>query len=219
MKINKLALATLILLVPSLTANIKYSLNPQVGDKVIKIIDGDTFKLENNQTIRLASIDAPEVGFCYSSEATMALSDLILNKRVTLLEPYASVDGRIIALVISNGQIINEVMVRNGYATDTYDNFSAKKALQSANDYARQKSLGIYSEQCSQVVPSDLGCVIKGNHHQADNSKIYSYPGCTNYNRTIVGLFEGDQWFCSESEAKKAGYVRSGDCQSDFGKF
>jgi endonuclease YncB( thermonuclease family) len=215
-KFQTLAVGTLLLLVPSLAAMIRFTRAIPVGDKVVKIVDGDTFKLENNQTIRLASVDAPEKGNCYSEEATRALSNLILGKGVILLEPYSDKYNRIIALVVSNGQIINEIMVRNGYAQDTYDNFSAKKLLQNANDYARNNNLGIYSEKCSQTVPPDVNCLIKGNHHQADGTKLYSYPGCTNYNRTIVGLFEDDQWFCSEKEAIDAGYIKSGDCQSEY---
>ena len=215
-KFRTLGITALILLVPSLAGAIRFTQNNQVGDRVASIIDGDTFKLDNKQTIRLASIDAPELGNCYSLEAKKALSDLILNKKVILLEPYSDQYNRVIATVVSGGQIINEIMVRNGFAIDTYDNFSAKKALQEANDFAREKSVGIYSEKCSQVVPPDLGCIIKGNHDERQNRKLYSYPGCTNYNRTVVGLFQGDKWFCSEAEATKEGYVKSGDCQSQY---
>ena len=216
MKFRKIGVAALILLVPTLAAAIHFTQLTAVGDKVSLIIDGDTFKLENKQTIRLASVDAPELGNCYSQEAKKALGELILNKRVILLEPYSDKYNRVIAIVVSNGQIINEVMVRNGFAIDTYDNFSAKKALQEANDYARSNSLGIYSEKCSQVVPPDVNCLIKGNHDERQNRKLYSYPGCTNYNRTVVGLFEGDKWFCNEAEAKKEGYSKSGDCQTTW---
>ena len=216
MKLKKLAIATLILLVPTLASAIHFTPRTQVGDKVVKIIDGDTFKLENKQTIRLASIDAPALDKCLGQESKKALSKLILKKKVILLEPYADKYGRIMALVISNGQIINEIMVRNGYAVDTYDNFSAKKALQDANDYARENNLGIFSPQCSQTIPPDPDCFIKGNHDQRQNRKLYSYPGCTNYNRTVIDVWKDDEWFCSEAEAIKAGYTRSGDCQSDL---
>lgn len=85
----------------------------------------------------MASIDAPELGRCLSQDSKEVLSKLILRKRVVLLEPYADEFGRIIALVLSDGQIINEIMVRNGYAVDTYDNFSAKKALPLKAGYTR----------------------------------------------------------------------------------
>ena len=216
MRLKKLVIATLILLVPSLAAAIRFTQNNLVGDRVVKIIDGDTFKLQNKQTIRLASIDAPELGRCLGQDSKEALSKLILGKRVVLLEPYADQYDRVMALVLSDGQVINEIMVRNGYAVDTYDNFSAKKALQDANDYARANNLGIFSQKCSQTIPPDPDCIIKGNHDQRQNRKLYSYPGCTNYNRTIVDLWQDDQWFCSEAEALKAGYTRSGDCQSEL---
>lgn len=219
MKLKKLAIATLILLVPSLAAAIRFTQNTQVGDRVVKIIDGDTFKLQNKQTIRLASIDAPELDKCLGQDSKKALSKLILGKRVVLLEPYADQYDRVMALILSDGQVINEIMVRNGYAVDTYDNFSAKKALQDANDYARANNLGIFSQNCSQTIPPDPDCFIKGNHDQRQNRKLYSYPGCTNYNRTVVDLWQDDQWFCSESEALKAGYTRSGDCQSELKVF
>lgn len=216
MKLKKLAVTALLLLVPGLATAIRFTQNTQVGDKVITIIDGDTFKLQNKQTIRLASIDAPELNKCLGQESKKALSKLILNKRVVLLEPYADKYDRVMALVISDGQIINEIMVRNGYAVDTYDDFSAKIALQDANDYARTNGLGIFSQKCSQTVPPDLDCFIKGNHDQRQNRKLYSYPGCTNYHRTVVDVWQDDQWFCSEAEAIRAGYTRSGDCQSDL---
>ncbi|MFZ2153433.1 MAG: thermonuclease family protein [Microgenomates group bacterium] len=212
MKYHRLAIATLLLLVPSLGVALQFTKDKSVGDLVVKIVDGDTFKLANNQTIRLASIDAPETGRCYSREATEALSDLILNKRVILSDPYSDKYGRIMALVISQGQVINEVLVRNGFAVYTYDKTAAKAALQDANTYARSHNLGIYSDQCSQVVPPDLGCVIKGNLDQRENRLLYSFPSCGNYDLTVVETFSGDQWFCSEQDAIKAGYVRSGNC-------
>lgn len=186
MRLKKLTVAALIILVPSLATVIHFTQNTQVGDRVVRIIDGDSFKLQNKQTIRLASIDAPALDKCLGQESKKALSKLILRKRVVLLEPYADKYGRIIALVISDGQIINEIMVRNGYAINAYGNFSAKKAMQDANDYARANSLGIFSQKCSQTIPPNSNCIIKGNHDQRKNRKLYSYPGCTNYNRTIV---------------------------------
>lgn len=212
MKFHTLSLSVLFLLVPTLASAIIYTNKFPAGDRVIKIIDGDTFKLSNKQTVRLASIDAPELDNCYGPEAKQALSDLILNKKVILLEPYSDQYHRLIAVVISDGQIINDTMVRNGYAINLYDRLSVTNAVKDANQYARQNSLGIYSEKCSQVVPPHLNCLIKGNLDQREKRKIYSFPGCSNYDFTIVEKFHGDQWFCTETEALQAGYVRSKNC-------
>lgn len=216
MRLKKLAVAVLVVMVPGLATAIRFTDRYPVGDKVVQIIDGDTFKLQNKQTIRLSSLNAPELDKCYGQEAKKALSELILNKRVILLEPYADRYGRVMALVLSDGQIINEIMVRNGYAVSDGENSIAKKAIKDANDYARDNKLGIFTEKCSQTIPPDPDCVIKGNHDQRQNRPLYSYPGCTNYNRTIVDVWKDDQWFCSEEDALKAGYTKSGDCQTKF---
>lgn len=50
-----------------------------VGEKVIEVIDGDTFKIANNQRIRFLTLNAPEPGNCYSKEATEALKKQILG--------------------------------------------------------------------------------------------------------------------------------------------
>jgi len=215
-KLKKLAITTLIIMVPSLATAIHFTQKNQVGDRVVQIIDGDTFKLQNKQTIRLSSLDAPALDKCMGEESKKALSKLVLRKRVILLEPYADRYGRIIALVISDGRIINEIMIRNGYAVDTGDNSAAKKALRDANDYARENKLGIFNSKCSQTVPLNPDCVIKGNHNQRQDRPLYSYPGCANYNRTIIDVWKDDEWFCSETEALKAGYTKSGDCNTDY---
>lgn len=55
------------------------------------------------------------------------------------------------------------------------------------------------------AVPPDPTCAIKGNV----NSKgdwIYHVPGWRDYNRTDVKPKEGDRWFCTEEEARAAGF-------------
>lgn len=111
---------------------------------------------------------------------------------------------------------INEIMIRNGYAVDTGDKSSAQKALRDTNNYARKNKLGIFNEKCSQTIPPNPVCIIKGNHDQSQDRPLYSYPGCTNYNRTVVDVWKNDQWFCSEAEAINAGYSKFGDCKPDY---
>ena len=53
---------------------------------------------------------------------------------------------------------------------------------------------------------------IKGNIGKHDRFKYYHLPECAEYNRTIVELHLGEEWFCNESEAQKAGYTKSKNC-------
>lgn len=52
------------------------------------------------------------------------------------------------------------------------------------------------------AVAPDPACNIKGN----SNSGIYHTPSSRYYDRTDVNPEEGDRWFCTEDEARAAGY-------------
>ena len=45
--------------------------------RVVEVIDGDSFSIPPDQTIRLANVDAPELEFCYGKEAKEGLEELI----------------------------------------------------------------------------------------------------------------------------------------------
>ncbi len=54
-------------------------------------------------------------------------------------------------------------------------------------------------------------CIIKGEN-TSSNRKVYRLPECSAYKDTIVIESEGDAWFCSEEDAKAAGFEKAGDC-------
>jgi len=47
-------------------------------------------------------------------------------------------------------------------------------------------------------------CRIKGNI--SSSGRIYHLPGSVNYDRTVIDTGKGEKWFCSEAEAKAAGW-------------
>ena len=49
------------------------------------------------------------------------------------------------------------------------------------------------------------GCKIKGNIN-AKGEKIYHMPGSQYYERTQIDLPQGERWFCTERQAKDAGW-------------
>ena len=51
-------------------------------------------------------------------------------------------------------------------------------------------------------------CRIKGNISR-DGSRIYHIPGGQFYDRTRIATGRGERWFCSEAEARAAGWRRS----------
>lgn len=92
-----------------------------ISGRVIRVIDGDTIKLQNKgtmvvHTIRLSGIDAPEKKQAYGREAKVYLSELIDNKEVVAFIKSKDKYGRYIARVEHNNIDINAEMVRAGLA-------------------------------------------------------------------------------------------------------
>lgn len=53
-------------------------------------------------------------------------------------------------------------------------------------------------------------CNIKGNISIGSGERIYHMPGQEYYRATIIRPEYGERWFCSEEEARAAGWRRSG---------
>jgi hypothetical protein len=51
-------------------------------------------------------------------------------------------------------------------------------------------------------------CVIKG-HVSTQGERIYHMPGDEYYEETRISASHGERWFCSEEEARAAGWRRS----------
>lgn len=182
-------------------------------EKVESVIDGDSFKIGKDQTIRLLSLDAPYIEYCFGKEAKRGLEKKVKGKKVVLKELKTDMYGRIMAMVYVNGKLVNEYMVKNGYALHIWDTSSRNKELDRANDFARKNKLGIFSPECYQREPTKKGCDIKGNIIQNTKNKEYTMPSCARYTLSIVEKYRGEEWFCSEKEARKAGYTKSKNCK------
>lgn len=174
------------------------------------VIDGDTFVTTENQIIRLDSVNAPEPGNCFSKESKDELTKLVLHKKVYLKVVY--INGmRLIASVYTTDGNVGAKMLSKGLATYTTKSKWDQSILSKASDEARNKKIGIYSSVCTQLKNTENPkCNIKGNIR--DGRYFYRTPNCSFYNKTEVQLYLGDRWFCSKSEAIKAGFTKGSDC-------
>lgn len=187
------------------------SIKPAFEYQVLSILDGDTFVINQSQRLRLLGIEAPEEEYCLGKESKAYLESLVKDQKVTLEEVGADKYGRVIALAYIGNTLINEAVIQEGMAE--YDGHKNSRAdlLKQAEAEAKLNKVGIFSTKCTQPENfEDSNCSIKGN--KRDNKKLYSFQGCSNYQRTIMELYKGDQWFCSEAKAKKAGFKKSGNC-------
>jgi hypothetical protein len=52
-------------------------------------------------------------------------------------------------------------------------------------------------------------CNIKGNISVSTGERTYHVPGQQYYDETVINPLFGERWFCSEAEARSAGWRRS----------
>lgn len=57
--------------------------------------------------------------------------------------------------------------------------------------------------------PPNSRCGIKGNINQRGD-RIYHLPGSDSYDSTVINERNGERWFCSEAEARAAGWRAAG---------
>ena len=86
-------------------------------ETVFRIVDGDTFILENNkQAVRLFGIDALGAGQLLRTRKLCPISELLEKGKVQLKEPMVD-NGRIVSFGLCvNGLLINETMIKEGFA-------------------------------------------------------------------------------------------------------
>jgi endonuclease YncB( thermonuclease family) len=200
------------------------------------VIDGDTIEI-HGQRFRLHGIDAPESKqTCFAGgksyrcgqQAALALSDKINRKLVSCDERDRDRYKRIVAVCSSGSVDLNGWLVFQGWAV-AYRRYS--KDYVGEEETAKAQGVGIWSGEF--VLPWDwrrgkrlsassaektkgktheekeqAECLIKGNVSRS-GERIYHVPGGQNYSRTKITVSKGERMFCSEGEARAAGWQRS----------
>ncbi|ESZ58262.1 hypothetical protein NKH34_29445 [Mesorhizobium sp. M1148] len=59
------------------------------------------------------------------------------------------------------------------------------------------------------LLSTGAGCTIKGNISINTGEHIYHVPGQQHYSETKISPQYGERWFCSEAEARAAGWRRA----------
>lgn len=186
-----------------------------------RIIDGDTIEVAST-VYRLNGIDAPEVGQQCNTPAgswncgKAAVEEIasIAEGKAVLCEAHSQDGyGRTIATCYVEGTDLGAQMVRAGYAWafTKYSDVYVKEEMA-----AKRERLGVWQgnstppweyraqrwARAEQEAPK--GCPIKGNISR--NGKIYHPPWSPWYSKTRINENKGERWFCSEAEARLAGW-------------
>jgi len=179
-----------------------------------RVIDGDTFTLTSGERVKLLGTDAPELGRCKAEESTKMLESLVMGKTLQITEEKRDTYGRRMGLVYAQGVLVNAKMLSSGLARPDYTKNSQTEILKAAYREAADAKRGIHSTACKIVAPKppNSRCVIKGNIDKATWDHLYHLPSCRHYNQIVLDLDLGEQFFCSEDEAKEAGFRLAPDC-------
>ncbi|PSL16054.1 thermonuclease family protein [Shimia abyssi] len=193
------------------------------------VIDGDTINIHGKR-IRLHGIDAPESGqFCRDArdrnwhcgqKAALALDAEIGRRTVSCQITDTDRYGRYIGICSTGGVNMNAWMVEQGWAV-AYRKYSRDYVAHEA--HSKRAGLGIWQGRFTPpdrwrkgerlgsdtVSRADTGaCAIKGNI-SSKGKRIYRLPGTKWYDRTKINEGKGERWFCSEAEARAAGWRRA----------
>ena len=220
-------LAAVALVLGLLALSIRSSGAPSAGAGevlrgIARVIDGDTIVIGGTH-IRLEGIDAPETDqtcgrrpsgtWPCGAAATVALTQRIGGQPVSCLPRGRDRYRRMLATCSVDGHDLNAWMVRRGYAW-AFVRYSRRYLGEEAA--ARAEGLGIWqgdavpawefraTRWATAELDRPAGCAIKGN--VTSNGKIYHMPSSPWYTRIRMASAKGKRWFCTEEEAKAAGW-------------
>ena len=136
--------------------------SPSSSCTIARISDGDTFRCRDGRRVRLIGIDSPESGQQpFGQRAQAALLTLLpLGSTVRLEGDIDPVDryDRTLAYVWAGSTLINEAMLRDGWAVlyTVPPNVKYVNRLQSAQNEARARGTGLWSEHGFDCLPGDF---------------------------------------------------------------
>ena len=202
------------------------------GDTLRVSVDGTTERL------RVIGIDAPELRYdeCQAQAAASAMQSLVQSTDVWIAADPTQDDrdryNRILRHVWTvDGRSVGEELVRAGLATEyTYDrDYAGQQQYRAAEELAQGERLGVWGlcdqPEVVEAVPSPSApaapapvplappvaaeeCLIKGNISR-EGERIFHVPGQRHYDETRIDLSAGERWFCSEQEARDAGWRKA----------
>jgi endonuclease YncB( thermonuclease family) len=186
-------------------------------------ISGDVLRVDG-MLVHLNEVEAPELGQpCHRANgrlwkcgqaAKSGLARIVRGKTVKCTPAGQDSDGNVLATCMIGTTDIATELVQRGYVFAVRSFFGS---LNDAEDQARTAKSGIWQgeiqrpqewrdqqwEDAKRDAPD--GCPIKGLIRAS--SKLYALPWSQGYDRAKVHTKKGERWFCSEDEAKAAGFA------------
>jgi endonuclease YncB( thermonuclease family) len=218
-------LAATRMLQPGIASSLLSSL-PLAASKPIEgrgaAVTGDTLRV-GSVVVRLAGIEAPEADQrCGASgrkswrcgeAATEGLGKIVRGKLVSCTLSGSGEAGRPLATCRTEGIDVATTLVRQGhvfaqqgvlarYASTEIEARTAKAGLWKGDAQRPLEWRAKRWEEAKRAAPD--GCPIKGA--VGNDGKVYVLPWSREYERVKIKSARGERWFCSEQEARSAGW-------------
>jgi micrococcal nuclease len=128
---------------------------PFESARVTRVLDGDTFELENGELVRYIGVDAPESldpaqpVECFGPEAAARNRELVEGKIVDLLRgsPDRDDSGRLLRYVFVDRVFVNAELIAEGYARQ--NSYGAERRFQQVfvqlQQYSINQNNGLWS--------------------------------------------------------------------------
>jgi len=150
---------------------------------ISRVIDGDTIELSDGRRVRYIGIDTPETSDprrsveCFGRQAYEKNRELVEGKSVGLEKDVSETDkfGRLLRYVYINNVLVNEFLVREGYAhSSSYPpDVKYQSLFVDAQRLARDEQKGLWGSACEAVSTTNtLG--ITGSGFTCDCNKACS---------------------------------------------
>jgi micrococcal nuclease len=160
LRLSPLAVLSLTLAAASLAC--ASSQQREAGCVVLRVADGDTFSCRDGRKVRLIGIDSPEREQPpFGGKAQQALRHMLPPGSAVRLEyDVAPTDqyGRVLAYVWLDSALVNEAMIRDGWAVlyTVPPNVKYAERLGRAQSEARAQGTGLWAERGFDCAPADF---------------------------------------------------------------
>lgn len=222
--------ACVLLAAAALAAGLAWPAEAETVSGEARVVDGDTLAVDGRR-VRLDGIDAPETRqtctrngrrWACGQASTRAMRRLVGSDPVRCDVIKRDRYGRAVATCFAAGRDLQRELVRMGLAL-AWRRYSTRYVPE--EDAARAERIGLWSgeftepwrwrreagnrrvERRPQTQAAPGSCLIKGNISRS--GRIYHVPGADRYDRTRIDEARGERWFCSETEARAAGWRRA----------
>ena len=189
-----------------------------------KCVDGDTFKVilnEEEYTVRMLAVDTPETVHptkgveYYGKEASNYTCDKLTNAKRIELEYDENSDkkdkyDRLLAWVFVDDELLQELLVENGYAKVAYlyDDYKYTNLLEEKQELASAKNIGIWNTEAANNYDGEVMDTTIEKKDGEETNDYTKFDIVTVAILLLIIIFIGDKTIKSKAKKKLKKYLK-----------